>query len=127
MVSMGTVSRAIASISIYRSVESTPRGRVWRRRGRQAFHLAGITNTAVAPFFRVFPRKALRLPKGASVDMRRLESIRRPCRDFVQRLGGRCEGFVAAKTATTGTERDLVKVATFNINNINKRVDNLLA
>ena len=27
----------------------------------------------------------------------------------------------------TGTERDLVKVATFNINNINKRLDNLLA
>src|ERR1700689_4720313 len=26
-----------------------------------------------------------------------------------------------------GTERDLVKVATFNINNINKRLDNLLA
>jgi hypothetical protein len=41
--------------------------------------------------------------------------------------GERCEGFVAAKPATTGTERDLVKVATFNINNINKRLDNLLA
>ena len=27
----------------------------------------------------------------------------------------------------TGTERDLVRVATFNINNINKRLDNLLA
>src|SRR5882762_8420397 len=26
----------------------------------------------------------------------------------------------------TGTERDLVRVATFNINNINKRLDNLL-
>ncbi len=30
-------------------------------------------------------------------------------------------------TRSTGTERDLVKVATFNINNINKRLDNLLA
>jgi hypothetical protein len=28
---------------------------------------------------------------------------------------------------STGTERDLVKVATFNVNNINKRLDNLLA
>jgi exonuclease III len=28
---------------------------------------------------------------------------------------------------STGTERDLVRVATFNINNINKRLDNLLA
>src|SRR5713226_1564404 len=27
----------------------------------------------------------------------------------------------------TGAERDLVRVATFNINNINKRLDNLLA
>src|ERR1700681_3902825 len=27
----------------------------------------------------------------------------------------------------TGTQRDLVRVATFNINNINKRLDNLLA
>ena len=27
----------------------------------------------------------------------------------------------------TGTERGLVRVATFNINNINKRLDNLLA
>ena len=28
---------------------------------------------------------------------------------------------------STRTERDLLKVATFNINNINKRLDNLLA
>ena len=28
---------------------------------------------------------------------------------------------------STGTERELVRVATFNINNINKRLDNLLA
>jgi exodeoxyribonuclease III len=28
---------------------------------------------------------------------------------------------------STGTERDLVRIATFNINNINKRLDNLLA
>jgi exodeoxyribonuclease III len=27
----------------------------------------------------------------------------------------------------TGTERDLLRVATFNINNINKRLDNVLA
>jgi len=32
-----------------------------------------------------------------------------------------------SKPAATGTERDLLKVATFNINNINKRLDNLLA
>ena len=30
-------------------------------------------------------------------------------------------------TKNTGAERNLVKVATFNINNINKRLDNLLA
>jgi endonuclease/exonuclease/phosphatase (EEP) superfamily protein YafD len=29
--------------------------------------------------------------------------------------------------ATAGTERDPLRVATFNINNINKRLDNLLA
>src|SRR5258707_4483202 len=34
--------------------------------------------------------------------------------------------FGAAPTGT-GTERDLVRVATFNINNINKRLDNLLS
>jgi hypothetical protein len=34
-----------------------------------------------------------------------------------------CEGGYAAADST---ERDLAKVATFNINNINKRLDNLL-
>jgi len=32
-----------------------------------------------------------------------------------------------SKTSNWGTERGLVRVATFNINNINKRLDNLLA
>ncbi len=32
-----------------------------------------------------------------------------------------------SKASSTGTERDPLKVATFNINNINQRLDNLLA
>src|SRR5258708_9830939 len=40
---------------------------------------------------------------------------------------GGYEGFVGTKPPTAGTKRDSVKVATFNINNINKRLDNLLA
>src|SRR5260370_6993012 len=42
-------------------------------------------------------------------------------------LAGGYEGFVGTKPPTGGTKRDSVKVATFNINNINKRLDNLLA
>jgi hypothetical protein len=42
----------------------------------------------------------------------------------VQRLAG---GYRSLRRSSTGTERDLVRVATFNINNINKRLDNLLA
>jgi exodeoxyribonuclease-3 len=40
---------------------------------------------------------------------------------------GEREGHVAAKPAATGAERDPLKIATFNINNINKRLGNLLA
>jgi endonuclease/exonuclease/phosphatase (EEP) superfamily protein YafD len=35
--------------------------------------------------------------------------------------------FLSEHPESTGTERDPLKVATFNINNINKRLDNLLA
>jgi exodeoxyribonuclease III len=44
-------------------------------------------------------------------------------RPFVGRTQQSCRGH----PIITGTERDPLKVATFNINNINKRLDNLLA
>ncbi len=40
---------------------------------------------------------------------------------------GRTRSFLAGNPQSRGTERDLLKVATYNINNINKRLDNLLA
>ena len=45
--------------------------------------------------------------------------------DRVSRYGEQIE--TPLRSQETGTERHLVKVATFNINNINKRLDNLLA
>ena len=40
---------------------------------------------------------------------------------------GRTRSFLSGNPQSRGTERDPLKVATYNINNINKRLDNLLA
>src|SRR6266849_4230257 len=82
---------------------------------------ARAARTAIPPSIRCRTLSTCR-----SLDMRRLGSIRRHCRAFVQRLAGWISK-PSSQLRNTGTERELVRVATFNINNINKRLDNLLA